>query len=348
MLRRAALVLLTAGLLSACDRVISVAREAAAPIDDSGVYLVLELDAAAVSRAQLEDASETMASALRNARPSIRYAGRGVVGDAARIQLVDPADLARAREALLPLSDTLALSDQETGLIEARLTPAARSAGSASLMADSVAVLRRRVGSFRLSVAPLGADRIIVRSAGTHFPEGARSALTTTAQLTFHFVREVSAEEAAAGRLPPGAMVVEPYPGVGEGVEVVTTRPSMTGARLRSARTSTDPQTGEFVLAFELDDEGRRQFCNITRQHTGERFAILLDNQVMTAPRINEPICGGSGQISGNFSAQSVDELVAMLNAGGLPAPITVIAQGIGPYMEAPSSSTSVSSARSD
>lgn len=348
MLRRAALVLLTAGLLAACDRIIDVARQAAAPIDDNGAYLVLEIDTAAIALAQLESASETMASALREANPSIRYTSRGVLGDAARIQLVDTADLPRAREALHTLADTLVFSDEEHGLIEARLTPAARSAGNESLMTESVAVLQRRIGSFRLSVTPLGANRIIVRSAGTHLPEGARSALTTTAQLTFHLVRDVSAEEAAAGRLPPGAMVVEPYPGVGDRVEVVTRRPSLTGARLRSARASTDPHTGEFVLAFELDDEGRRQFCNITRQHTGERFAILLDNQVMTAPRINEPICGGSGQISGNFSAQSMDELAAMLNAGGLPAPITVIAQGIGPYMEAPSSSTSVSSARSD
>ena len=73
---------------------------------------------------------------------------------------------------------------------------------------------------------------------------------------------------------------------------------------------------------FRLDSEGARLFCRITRQHTNDRFAILLDNQVLTAPTINEPICGGSGQISGNFTPQSASELALMLNAGALPTPL--------------------------
>lgn len=332
MLRRVAFVLLMAATLAACDRVMEAARSAAAPIDDSGAYLVLELDTSAIIRDQLERASESMASALRDASPSIRYNGRGVLGDAARIQLVDPADLPRAREALQPLATTLVLRDQEAGLIEARLTPAALDAGRVSLVTESVAVLQMRVAYFQLSVAPLGANRIIVRAAGTTFPEGALSALTTTAQLRFHLVREVDPMEG----VPPGAMVAQPLPGVGEHVEVVAIRPSLTGARLRSARATNDTHSGEFALAFELDDEGRRQFCNITTEHTGERFAILFDNQVMTAPRINEPICGGSGQISGNFTAQSASDLATILNAGELPAPVTVLAQGIGPYVDTP------------
>ena len=65
----------------------------------------------------------------------------------------------------------------------------------------------------------------------------------------------------------------------------------------------------------------------MTREYTGQRFAILLDNQVLTAPTINEPICGGSGQITGNFTAESANELAVMLRAGALPAPLTVIEQ---------------------
>ena len=74
-----------------------------------------------------------------------------------------------------------------------------------------------------------------------------------------------------------------------------------------------------------MTSEGSRIFCRITREHTGDRFAILLDGQVLTAPRINEPICGGSGQISGNFTAETANELAVMLRAGALPAPLTVI-----------------------
>jgi protein-export membrane protein SecD len=79
------------------------------------------------------------------------------------------------------------------------------------------------------------------------------------------------------------------------------------------------------VLAFQLDSRGSTIFCRITRDYVNQRFAILLDNQVLTAPRINEPICGGSGQITGNFTPESASELALMLNAGALPTPLTVI-----------------------
>jgi preprotein translocase subunit SecD len=69
----------------------------------------------------------------------------------------------------------------------------------------------------------------------------------------------------------------------------------------------------------------------MTREYTGQRFAMLLDNQVLTAPIIIEPICGGSGQIAGNFSAQSVTELAIMLSGGALPAPLNVVEEGVLP-----------------
>ena len=308
----------------------------AAPIDDSGAYVLLELDTSAATRERLTLASEEMAEALRGATPSIRYTGRGVVGDAARVRLIEPAAGERALQALQPLAGVLVFSHDGTGLIEARLTPASISATNEVLLAESVAVLQRRAAGYRLSVVPSGDARIIVRSASAVFPVEARAALTTNAQLTFHLVREVSPAEAAAGRVPPGTMVVQPYPGVGDAAEVVAGRPSITGARLESAQASTDQYTGEFVLAFNLDREGTRQFCRITTERTNQRFAILLDNQVLTAPTINEPICGGSGQISGNFTAQSVADLATMLRAGGLPAPVTIVAEGVGPYTPAP------------
>src|SRR5690606_35787492 len=97
------------------------------------------------------------------------------------------------------------------------------------------------------------------------------------------------------------------------------------GEHLIRANPATDPQTSEFVLSFRLDSQGSRIFCRITRQYVNQRFEILLDNQVLTAPRINEPICGGQGQISGNFTPQSASELALMLNAGALPTPLSVI-----------------------
>jgi preprotein translocase subunit SecD len=123
--------------------------------------------------------------------------------------------------------------------------------------------------------------------------------------------------------------MVEAYPGFGDSIEVVEERVRMTGEHLERVQPSTDAQTGEFVLAFSFDAEGTRLFCRVTRDHVGERFAILLDNRVLTAPRINEPICGGSGQIAGNFTAQSASELAIMLRAGALPVPLLLIDEHI-------------------
>lgn len=91
-----------------------------------------------------------------------------------------------------------------------------------------------------------------------------------------------------------------------------------------------DEQTGQIVLSFQLDTSGTRTFCQITRKHIGQRFAVLLDGRVLTAPRINEAICGGTGQISGSFDAESARNLAVLLRAGALPAPLRVVSQGAG------------------
>lgn len=305
-----------------------------------GSQLLLEVDVATLRHQQLDNYADQMASALREAEPAIRYTGRGVVGDAARVRLVDAADLTRARQVLRPIAqsttaqggaEVLTFTEGADGLIEARMTPAHVRELSRQAAQQSIEVIRRRIdpdGTAEVSIARQGDDRIAVQAPGVTDPQQLRDRIGQTALMTFHMVREVSPEEAAAGRLPPGTMVVQPYQGGrGAGPEVVERRPRFTGERLVRANPSTDAQTGEFVLSFALDSEGSTLFCRITRQYTGQRFAILLDNQVLTAPNINEPICGGSGQISGGFTAETANELAIMLRAGALPAPLTVIEQ---------------------
>jgi protein-export membrane protein SecD len=223
--------------------------------------------------------------------------------------------------------DTIVITQgAEPGLIEARLTDAGLRALSRQAAQQSIEVIRRRVdptGANEINPVREGDDRIVVQAPGVADPEELKQRIGQTALMTFNLVREVSAAD--AGHLPPGTILAQPYPGIGGRPEVVDRRPQFTGEHLRNAHPGTDPQTGQFVLNFSLDGTGTRIFCRVSREHTGERFAILLDNQVLTAPRINEPICGGSGQISGNFDAKSASDLAIMLNAGALPAPLTVI-----------------------
>ncbi len=298
-----------------------------------GSHLLLEVDTTAMRHQQLDNLAEQMASTLREATPRILYTGRGVSGDAARVTLVDPAQMQAAMRLLHPLTlnpnggaDPITIRQgAQPGVIEARMTDDGMRALSRQAAQQSIEVIRRRVdptGANEINPVREGDNRIVVQAPGVSDPQVLKDRIGQTALMTFNLVREgVNPQEG----LPPGTVVAHPYPGVGNQTVVVQRRPEFTGERLVRASPSTDPQTGQFVLAFSLDSQGTRIFCRISREHTGHQFAILLDNQVLTAPTINEPICGGSGQISGNFTAQSASELAIMLNAGALPAPLTVI-----------------------
>jgi len=301
-----------------------------------GSQLLLEVDRADMTRRQLDNIADQMASALQNASPRIRYTGRGVVDGAARLRLVEPGeDMSRAMTALREVArsptggdPTLTFSQGEDGLIEARITDAHLRELMRQAAEQSREVIRRRIdptGTAEVNIVRQGDDRIVVQAPGMTDPQLLKDRIGQTALMTFHMVRELSPEDAQSGRLPPGALVAPPYPGSGQESVVVNRRPEFTGERLVRANPSTDARTNEFVLAFQLDSEGSRLFCRISRENVGKRFAILLDGQVLTAPNIQEPICGGTGQISGNFTAQSANELAVMLRAGALPAPLSVI-----------------------
>jgi preprotein translocase subunit SecD len=323
-------------IIAACDRLPLTAAD-----EPGGPYLVLELDMASLRGQQLENVVDQMATGLREAIPAIRYSGRGVLNDAARVRLADPADRDRALAALQGLANSpthdgpiLAFSVTDDNVIEARLTPSYLRGLSEQAAEQSIQVLRRRVdpeGRDGVEVARQGETRIFLRAPRVTDTNQLRQRVGIAGLLTFHIVREVSLEDAASGILPGGTILAQPYPGIGDRAEVVERRPRLTGEHLTRANPSVDQYTQEFVLAFELDSEGTRIFCRITREYTGQRFALLLDGQVLTAPTINEPICGGTGQISGNFTPESANELAVILNSGALPAPLTVVEEGVLP-----------------
>lgn len=330
-MRYRAIFVAAALLLAGCDQVQRLLTEHRAHASQGGAYLVLEVDAASLSQARLEAVSDDMGDAMRQASPAIYYTGRGVRDGAARLQLVSPADAERAVTALAALQG-VAVTKAADNVIEARLTPVYVQQMAASAAMQSVAVLQRRYPSSDIMVEEIANHRILVH-AGPRIsnPADLARAATVVGSLSFNLVHEISQARAEIGSLPPGSFMAPPFPGVGNSPEVVERRPSIVG-HIENAHASTNTSTGEFVLVFRFDAEGRRLFCHVTREHSGQRFAILLDDQVLTAPMINEEICGGTGQISGNFSAQSASELAIMLSAGALPGPLTVVQQGVGSY----------------
>ncbi|MCA1416975.1 protein translocase subunit SecDF, partial [Bradyrhizobium sp. NBAIM20] len=106
---------------------------------------------------------------------------------------------------------------------------------------------------------------------------------------------------------------------------LVERRALVSGDNLVDAQASFNQQTNEPVVTFRFDSRGAQRFAQATQQNVGKPFAIVLDNQVISAPVIREPIIGGSGQISGNFSVQGANDLAVLLRAGALPATLTVV-----------------------
>jgi preprotein translocase subunit SecD len=251
------------------------------------------------------------------------------------VTITDPAQVQSAQAALDKIAQPLAGAATGRDLMVRRqgqqilLTPVAESdnAEASKAVDQSIEIIRRRIdqlGTREPSIMKQGFNRIVVEAPGESDPERLRAVIGQTAKLTFQMVdQSVSAEEAAAGRVPPGSVLLQQPDSPGEPQVLVQRRVVVAGEMLVDARPSFD-QYGKPVVSFRFNGQGARRFGEATQQNVGKRFAIVLDNKVISAPVINEPITGGSGQISGNFTVQSSNDLALLLRSGALPAPLKV------------------------
>jgi SecD/SecF fusion protein len=296
-----------------------------------GSHLVLEVDAKALVEERLQNLSRDLRRALRDAGVDTTSIRRN--GDEITIALANPADAGRAADAVRTQANTVgtlglgaATSDLAVATNGGTLTVTLTEQGIRdridAAVQQSLEIIRRRidqVGVAEPTIQRVGPDRILVQLPGVQDPQRIRELLGSTAKLTFHML--ASAPPGSA--MPPGVTLMEgTAPGESYPVE---TRAALTGEHLTDARASFDPQTNEPVVSFRFDSVGAREFGEITRANVGKPFAIVLDNKVLSAPVIREPITGGSGQISGSFTVQAASDLAALLRAGALPAPLTVI-----------------------
>ncbi|MEO1746697.1 MAG: protein translocase subunit SecD, partial [Pseudomonadota bacterium] len=183
-----------------------------------------------------------------------------------------------------------------------------------------------------------GTDRIIVQVPGLDDPQRLKDIIGTTARLTFQMVDgENSVEDALSGRPPVGTEVAfstddPPIP------YLLETREIVTGENLEDAQAGFDQVTSEPIVTFRFDGSGAQRFGRATQENVGRPFAIVLDDQVISAPVIREPILGGSGQISGNFTVEGANDLAILLRAGALPLkPTFVEERTVGPSLGADS-----------
>lgn len=200
-------------------------------------------------------------------------------------------------------------------------------------IAQSIEIIRRRVdetGTKEPIIQRQGTDRILVQLPGVEDPDEIKSLIGKTAKLTFHLV-DISTTGRARGtrRLP---MVEDPNQRIS-----IYKRSLISGEMLTNAQPSFD-QNNRPVVSFSLNSIGAKRFCEVTTENVDKPFAIVLDGEVISAPRINERICGGSGQISGGFTVEEANSLAILLRAGALPAPLNVVEERtVGPSLGADS-----------
>ena len=220
--------------------------------------------------------------------------------------------------------------DADGDTVRIRLTKAGFSDRLDAAVDQSLEIIRVRVDQIGIAeptIQRVGADRVLVQLPGLQDPSHLRELLGSTAQMNFHMLALGAGTE---GRAPPGATLL---PDANTPVTyAVEDRVAIGGERLTDARAGFDQQTGAPIVSFRFDTVGARQFAEITQTNVGRPFAIVLDGKVLSAPVINEPITGGAGQISGDFTLEETTTLSALLRAGALPAPLTVIEErSVGP-----------------
>ena len=301
-----------------------------------GSYLLLEVDSNYVKKEKLDQIRDDVRRVLREAR--IVYTGLNVRNDAVEVHITKDTDqqtaLSKLRDLSQPLGGllgsngqrSLEVADAGNGTIRLTVPQAAITDRIRQTIEQSIQIVEKRVnelGTVEPVIQRQGTDRILVQVPGLQDPTRLKELLGKTAKMEFRMVDETVPPDAAAqGKIPPDD---ELLPEVSGQKLVIKKQVLVSGGDLSDAQTSFDQRSSEPVVSFKFNSAGARKFAQATTENVGQRFAIVLDNQVISAPVIREPIIGGQGQISGSFTVQSANDLAILLRAGALPAPLTVI-----------------------
>jgi preprotein translocase subunit SecD len=303
--------------------------------------LLYQIDAAQIEGVWLQ----SLQLDARRALSQEKIGHKGVVIDGNRVQvnLRDPgqgdAALARLKKLAaplpIPLFDRLfkenpgfdvAVTAGENGVIIIEPTAPGLESRIVTALSRSLEIVRLRAdpdGTGEVTVEPQGKDGLLIK-----VPEAAaaeiKARVGVTATLTFHLVDEsIRSEKAQAEGVPPDDLLLPGKGQLGRSV-LVHKEVLLNGADLVNAERS-DSVYGQPAVAFEFNAKGAVTFARITRENIGKPFAIVLDNEVLTAPRIITEIPGGRGQITGDFGLEEANRLAVLLRSGALPAALSLI-----------------------
>ena len=297
-----------------------------------GSHLLLKVDRDDVIKTMVANLRDDVRRILRDAKVA---AAGGIQAQANGVQfrLADAADDGKIKGKLQNLASPQAsvlgnggaaayeLQDDGSGSIRMTLTDAGITDKIRRAVEQSIEVIRRRVdalGTTEPSIQREGNDRVSVEVPGLADPQRLIAILGQTAKLEFRMVADPG-ESPSEFEMLDQSDSKEKLP--------VNKRILVEGGDLTGATPGFDQRSGQPVVNFQFNIRGGQRFATVTSENVGKPFAIVLDNKVISAPRINEPITGGSGQISGNFTVEQANDLAILLRAGALPAKLTIIEQ---------------------
>jgi preprotein translocase subunit SecD len=317
-------------------------RQVALGLDlQGGSHLLLEVNFAAAFAERMNGVLDGVRSKMRDSR--IGYTGLVAQGDSVVFVVRDKERIADIPELMRQIDPDIEAKTSPDGTATLRFSERAVQAAKRAMLDQSIEIVRRRIdelGTKEATVQRQGEDRILVQVPGVD-PERLKGILGKTAKMTFRLVdTQVSVEDARRGRLPPGDEIL-PSDESGKArtqgeAYVVQKRVMVSGDMLTDAQATF--QNNEPVVSFKFNSIGGRRFGDVTRENVGKPFAIVLDNKVISAPVIREPITGGSGVISGSFTVATATDLALLLRAGALPAPLVILEErSVGPDLGADS-----------
>ncbi|GAA3711708.1 hypothetical protein GCM10022268_20840 [Sphingomonas cynarae] len=313
-----------------------------------GSYLLLEADTADLANSRLETMRDQVTAEMRRGKPRIAIGDISTRGNQLSFMLRDPSQVDAARERLLTIAGGGAgmtgqrewdIQVVDTSRFVLKPTEAGLAQAIDTAMGDATEVVRRRIdelGTREPTIIRQGTDRIVVQVPGLQNPQALKDLLGKTARLEFKLVDLTATPEQLAQKQAPVGSQILPYPGNPAGPPVIAVKRSViiSGDQLIDASQTFDPQDNLPQVAITFDGTGGRRFARVTQENTGKPFAIILDNQVISAPNINEPILGGRASISGNFTVESANQLAIALRSGKLPVALKVIEEStVGPEL---------------
>lgn len=319
-----------------------------------GSQLLLQVDTDKVVSDRIENLRKDVRTALRGRREDgqsrITFSPPSIDGDTITVQIKDPAQSKEAENRLKQLIQpvggfgsgirNIELRKKDDTTFTLQITEDAKNFYASTAVVDSIEAIRERIdglGTTEPIIQRQGVDRLLVQVPGDPDSERLKNVINAEGQLSFHLVDST---------LSPVDVMASPLvnrrvlPNTDQGYDmVIIDPPEVTGDMITDASSSLNPDgNGTFQVNISFDKKGQRRFFETTKNRRGQLFAIVLDDEIISSPQINDPINAPSMRIIGSFEAQEAADLALLIRSGALPAPLQVVEQRtVGPELGADS-----------